>query len=89
MAKKNRTFMLNRKQYNQIKKMDHCHMSLWVEKVYKNAFNDGRASAEGLNESEMKEVLLSVKGIGEKKAMDIMEAIDSAMQAKSKSGKED
>lgn len=82
MAKKNRAFMLNRKQYNQIRKMDHCQLSAWVEAVYKNAFKDGKESAEGLGESEMKEVLLSVKGIGEKKDQDIMDAINSALNTK-------
>lgn len=86
MAKKNRVFMLNRKQYNQIRKMDHCHLSAWVEAVYKNAFKDGKESAEGLGESEMKEVLLSVKGIGEKKAQDIMDAINSALNKKNEKG---
>lgn len=89
MAKKNKVFMLNRKQYIQIRKMDHCQLSAWVEAVYKNAFKDGRKSAEGLGETEMKNVLLSVKGIGEKKPQDIMEAINAALQAKEKSGKED
>lgn len=32
----------------------------------------------------MKDVLLSVKGIGEKKAQDILEAINYALQEKSK-----
>ena len=59
-------------------------MSVWVESVYKNAFKDGRESAEGLGETEMKDVLLSVKGIGEKKAQDILEAINYALQEKSK-----
>ena len=55
MAKKNKAFMLNRKQYMQIRKMDHCQLSAWVEAVYKNAFKDGRESAEGLGEAEMKD----------------------------------
>lgn len=42
-----------------------------------------------LGETEMKDVLLSVKGIGEKKAQDILEAINTALQAKGKSEKED
>ena len=35
----------------------------------------------------MKNVLLSVKGIGEKKAQDIMEAINAALQARKKAGR--
>ena len=54
MAKKNKAFMLNRKQYMQISKMDHCQLSAWVESVYKNAFKDGIESAEepGRNRDE-------------------------------------
>lgn len=84
--KKNKAFMLNRKQYMQIRKMDHCQLSAWVEAVYKNAFKDGRESEEGLGETEMKDVLLSVKGIGEKKAQDIMNAINSAVNKKNEKG---
>lgn len=82
MAKKNRTFMMNRKQYNMIKKMDHYQMSVWVETVYKKAFEEGQKSAEGLNEQEMKETLLSVRGIGEIKAMKILDALKKALEEK-------
>lgn len=75
-------YLLTRAQYKKIKKMDHGQMSDWVEALYKNAFEDGRKSAEGLGETEMKEVLLSVKGIGEAKAAAIMEGIESAIQRK-------
>lgn len=75
-------YLLTRAQYKKIKKMDHGQMSDWVEVLYKNAFEDGRKSAEGLGETEMKEVLLSVKGIGEAKAAAIIEAMTSAVQKK-------
>lgn len=74
MAKKK--FELNRKDYLNIKKMDHHQMSLWAESMYKSGFEDGQASVRGLDISLIKNVLLSVKGIGEKKALDVITAIE-------------
>lgn len=75
-------YEINRKLYKDIKKMDHGQMSDWAESLYKRAFEDGRKSAEGLGETEMKEVLLSVKGIGEAKAAAIIDAMTLAAQKK-------
>lgn len=75
-------YLLTRVQYKKIKKMDHSQMSDWVESLYKSAFEDGRKYAEGLGETEMKEVLLSVKGIGEAKATAIINAMTLAAQEK-------
>lgn len=75
-------YLLTRVQYKKVKKMDHGQMSDWVASLYQSAFEDGRKSAEGLGETEMKEVLLSVKGIGEAKAAAIIDAITLAVQKK-------
>lgn len=75
-------YLLTRAQYKKIKKMDHGQMSDWVESLYKSAFENGRKSAEGLGETEMKEVLLSVKGIGETKASAIIDAVNLELQKK-------
>lgn len=72
MAKK---IELNRKEYLKIKKMDHNQMSLWAEKKYQSGFEDGQASILKLDINLVKKKLLSVKGIGEKKAADIVAAI--------------
>ena len=74
MAKKK--FELNRKDYLNIKKMDHNQMNLWAEKIYRNGFEDGQASVPTLNIGLIKKALLNVKGIGEKKASDIVVAIE-------------
>ncbi len=39
-------FILNRKQYDRIRKMDHCQMTLWAESVYKSGYADGKESAK-------------------------------------------
>lgn len=77
MAKKK--FELNRKDYLNIKKMDHHQMSLWAESMYKSGFEDGQASVPGLDISLIKKALLNVKGIGEKKASYIVVAIEKEM----------
>lgn len=74
MAKK--SFELNRKEYLNIKRMDHHQMTLWAESMYKSGFEDGQASVPRLDISLIKKALLSVKGIGEKKAADILVAIE-------------
>lgn len=76
---KQRGFTLTRSQYKEIKKMDHQQMQRWVENVIQRAYDKGRESAEGLGETEMKDVLLSVKGIGEKKADAIILAMKRAV----------
>ena len=75
-------FVLNRKQYDRIRKMDHCQMTLWAESIYKSGFKDGQKAAEGLTTSEIREVLLGVKGLGEKRVAVIVDALNDALAAK-------
>lgn len=46
-------FLLNRKQYDRIRKMDHCQMTLYVESIYKSGYADGQKAAEGLTALEI------------------------------------
>ena len=75
-------FLLNRKQYDRIRKMDHCQMTLYVESIYKSGYADGTKDAEGLTANEIREVLLQVKGIGEKRVDIIVSALEAAMNNK-------
>lgn len=75
-------FALNRKQYDRIRKMDHCQMTLWAESLYKSGFQDGKKAAEGLTADEVKEVVLNLKGIGEKRAATIVDALVAKMDEK-------
>lgn len=74
--------IINRKQYGKIKKMDHQQMSDYLEEVCMRSYEKGKRSAEGLSESEVKRVILGVKGIGEKKANDIITALTNAQAEK-------
>ena len=74
MAKK--SFELNRKIYQSVKKMDHNQMNNFMQNMYDNGFKDGQASVPGLDIGLIKKALLNIKGIGEKKAADIIIAIE-------------
>lgn len=73
---------LTRKQYKSIKKIDHNDMETWVASIYESGYNDGRNSVPGIDFEEVKEVLLSIKGIGEKKAAVIIESLDGILAKK-------
>ena len=75
-------FILNRKQYDRIRKMDHCQMTLWAESLYKSGYGDGQKAAEGLTAAEIRDVLLTVKGLGEKRVAVIIDALNNAMEVR-------
>lgn len=85
MAKKNKVFILNRKQYDRIRKMDHCQMTLWAESIYKSGFNDGMEAAnEGaLSIEQVRDALLSLKGFGEKRVTAVCEELAKKMNTES------
>ena len=76
MAKKR--FELNRKDYLNIKKMDHHQMSLWAESMYKSGFEDGEKATDKstLSFEDVHEVLVDIKGLGEKRISAICEALE-------------
>ena len=51
-------------------------MMSWAKKMYDSGFKDGQVSVPTLDIGLIKKSLLSVKGIGEKKAADIIVAIE-------------
>ena len=65
MAKK---FELNRKDYLNIKKMDHHQMSLWAESMYKSGFEDGEKEADkgALTFEDIQEALAGKKVLEKK-----------------------
>lgn len=83
---KTKGFILNRKQYQNIRRMDHCQMTLWAESVYKSGFKDGQEATPGLTSQEIRDALQPVKGIGAKRLDSIVEAPDAALQEKGKAG---
>ena len=62
---------ITRAVYKDIKRYDHNQMNKFLTKYYINGFNDGLKSAK-VDYDVMKEVLLSVKGIGQVKADEVI-----------------
>ena len=62
---------ITRKMYKDIKRYDHNQMNKFLTNYYVNGFNDGLNSAN-IDYDVLKEVLLSVKGIGQVKADEVI-----------------
>lgn len=76
-------YELNRKAYKDVKKMDHGQMSDFCNGIFVKGYEAGKKAAEGLSEEEVREAILRVKGIGEKKAEDIVQALTAAQGERS------
>ena len=72
--------VINRKQYQSIRKMDHNQMNLYLQNIYKSGFEEGVKSVSGIDIAEIKKVLLSVKGLGAKRVADILEALEKEFE---------
>lgn len=72
--------VINRKQYQNIKKMDHNQMNLYLQEIYKNGYAEGVKSVPGIDITEIKKALLSVKGLGEKRVEAILEALERSLK---------
>ena len=73
-------YELNRKEYKEVKKMDHGQMSDFCNRIYQRGYEAGKKESAGLSETELREVVLGVKGIGEKKAEDIVQTLIAAQE---------
>lgn len=71
--------VINRKEYQNIRKMDHNQMNLYLQEIYKNGYTDGVKSVPGIDIAEIKKALLSVKGLGEKRVDAILEALEKEL----------
>ncbi len=71
-------YTINRKVYDKVRKMDHKEMT----EFFKNTYAEGYAAGKKfvLSNANMKSVILGVKGVGEKKADEIMQAIIAAQE---------
>ena len=91
MPKKSKPFMLNRKDYNRIRRMDHCQLSLWVESVYKSGFEDGTNAVNEatLTVEQVKDTIVSIKGVGEKRVAVVCKALEKNLARKGIDGEDD
>ena len=71
--------VINRKEYERIKRYDHNQMNNYVKSIYKSGFEDGKAAVPGIDIKSIDMVLKSIKGVGEKRAAAIVKALESEM----------
>lgn len=71
--------VINRKEYQGIKKKDHNQMNLYIQSIYKSGYTDGVKSVPGIDIAEIKKVLLAIKGLGEKRVEAILAALEKGM----------
>jgi hypothetical protein len=68
---------LNREQYKSVKRMDHKQMEDFICNTYNEGHEDGRKAAEPrIKPSDIATVLIDIKGVGTKKAAEIMAAVN-------------
>lgn len=78
-------FQLNRKQYQMLRRLDHNQMTLWLEEFYQSAYRDGvNDSQQNSADLEvLKQEVMKIRGIGEKKADLIIEMFEDMAAKKS------
>jgi len=76
--------VINRKEYQNIRKTDHNQMNLYIQSIYKSGFEDGKSAVPGIDIQYIADIVRSVKGVGEKRAADIVKALDSEMAKETK-----
>lgn len=68
---------LNREHYKSVKRMDYKQMEDFICNMYNEGYADGKAAAEPrIKPSDIASVLIETKGIGIKKAAEIMAAVN-------------
>nr|DAO60914.1 MAG TPA: hypothetical protein [Herelleviridae sp.] len=76
--------VINRKEYQNIKKKDHNQMNQFLQTVYKSAYSDGFKtgveSVPGIDLSQIRGILLEVKGLGEKRVETIIKALEKSFE---------
>lgn len=71
--------ILNRKLYKNIKKYDREQLETYLINLYMEGHKDGRNDVPGVDISAIKEIVIGVKGIGEKRADEIVRKIEERM----------
>nr|DAI33771.1 MAG TPA: 5'-3' exonuclease [Caudoviricetes sp.] len=71
--------VINRKEYERIKRYDHNQMNNYVKSIYKSGFEDGKAAVPGIDIQYILDIVKSVKGVGEKRAAEIVKALEVEM----------
>ncbi len=76
---------LNREQYKNIKRMDHKQMETFVVNTYNAGYEDGKKTAGSrVKPSDIAVAISEIKGIGTKKAAEIMAAVNKLYEGGTK-----
>ena len=71
--------VINRKEYERIKRFDHNQMNNYVKSIYMSGFEDGKAAVPGIDIQYIADIVKSVKGVGEKRAAEIVKTLETKM----------
>lgn len=76
---------LNREQYKNVKRMDHKQMETFIVNTYNEGYEDGKKAAGGrVKPSDIATALVDIKGVGTKKAAEIMATINKLYEGGTK-----
>ena len=76
---------LNREQYKNVKRMDHKQMETFVVNMYNAGYEDGKKTAGSrVKPSDIAVAISEIKGIGTKKAAEIMAAVNKLYEGGTK-----
>lgn len=68
--------ILDKRNFQRIKCMKYAEMVRFITNIYQSGFRDGQADSSGLNEMDVRDLLMSIRGIGPKRCSQIMEAMN-------------
>ena len=68
--------LIDRITFQKVRKMGYGQLTAFLNSIYLQAYKDGQKDCEGLTTADVKKVLLGINGIGEKRAGQIMEALE-------------
>ena len=67
--------ILDKRNFQRIKSMNYVQMVNFIRNIYESGFRDGQADSGGLNETDVRKVLMNIPGIGPKRSEWIMNAL--------------
>ncbi len=78
--KKGNKYLITRARYKSIKAFDHQQMEQFCTDIYKSGFQDGRKSIPGVDVEAVMASIGNIKGIGQKKLVDIRASIEAVFE---------
>lgn len=69
---------ITREIYKGVKRMDRQQFERFCRELYRNGYEDGKDSVQGIDVDKAVEVIRTVKGIGQTRLLGIAEALDKA-----------